>query len=82
MKWEGLGWIYLVKFLAVFRYVVAVQLLWIWFAQLDMLLTRMTLRLLLIVLYSRLDMFLFFNVSDMELQRCGVSISTFHSLWG
>jgi hypothetical protein len=32
IKWESVGWTHLVKFLAAFRYVVAVRLLWILFA--------------------------------------------------
>jgi len=73
------GWSLLFNFLSALRYLVAVQLLWILFAQLDMLLIRTTFRLLLMILCSRSDVFIF-NISDVEHQSCGISISTSHSV--
>jgi hypothetical protein len=85
------GWIYLVKFLATLRYLVAVQLLWILFAELDMLLIRTTFRLLLLILCSLLDKFLFLISVIWNIRVVGlasvlsilyeVTINTSHSLW-
>jgi hypothetical protein len=71
------GWIHLVKFLAAFRYVVVnIDLVRSIGYAVD---THDVSTVAFNALFTLRYVFIF-NISDMEHQSCGVSISTFHSL--